>query len=206
MTRRTLEVASFAVSNAITLLFGRTRSIGKSGSRREPAPIRAAMSSRVKRLPDGRNTLSILGRGRRAPKSPPTASNWTFLPMPRNWRQSRFLNLMKYRRFSRQKEESNDVEADRRWFAGVNHLRDFLGCRRAIRVTRRAQLHLHRRSYHWPSPDADELCRRSAKDRATLCCGRLLLLERGHGPVSRVTRELLICRNLAGQGRAKPSI
>jgi len=33
---------------------------------------------------------------------------------------------MKYRRFSRQREQSDDVETNRYWFAGDNHLRHLL--------------------------------------------------------------------------------
>jgi hypothetical protein len=50
----------------------------------EPALILAAMSSQAKRLPDGRNTPSIFGHGKRAPKSLPTASNWKSPPVPSN--------------------------------------------------------------------------------------------------------------------------
>src|SRR5262249_7707496 len=61
-------------------------------------------------------------------------------------------------------------------FAGRNNMRHLLGNRRASRDSGRAQLRLHRRSYHRPSSDADELCRRRAQNRAPVCSRRLLLL------------------------------
>src|SRR6516164_9639139 len=72
--------------------------------------------------------------------------------------------------------EQNDHEAHQCWFAGDNYLGLLLGARRTLRDPGRAQLLLHRTSYNRPSPDADELCRRRAQDRATMCSGRLLLL------------------------------
>ena len=47
-----------------------------------PYPCRYVITA--KRLPDGRNTPSTFGHGKRAPKSLPTASNWKSPPVPSN--------------------------------------------------------------------------------------------------------------------------
>ena len=86
---------------------------------------------------------------------------------------------MKYRRFSRQREQSNDVETHRCWFAGDNHLRHLLAAWRAVRDPGRAERRLNCRGYRWAPADADELCRRRAENRTTLCSRRLLLLGLG---------------------------
>ena len=85
---------------------------------------------------------------------------------------------MKYRRFSRQREQSDDVETDRYW-SGDNHLRHLLGARRAVQDPGRAEHRLNCRGYRRPPADADELCRRRSENRTTLCSRRLLLLGLG---------------------------
>src|SRR6516225_5310676 len=160
-------------SSAITLRLGRKKSIGRSGSRKEPALTRAAMSSQARRLPGGRNTPSILGDGKPEPKSLPTVSNWTFPPVQRNWRRTRSPSSMIYPVFLRLKGESDHVKAHRCWSTGDHRLRYLLGTRRAIRDPGRAELRFHRTSCHRSPADPNERCRRSAQERAP----RLLLTD-----------------------------
>jgi hypothetical protein len=86
---------------------------------------------------------------------------------------------MKYRRFARQREQSDDVETHRCWFAGDNHLRHWLGAWRAVRDPGRAERRLNCRGYRRAPADANELCRRRSENRTTLCSRRLLLLGPG---------------------------
>jgi hypothetical protein len=84
---------------------------------------------------------------------------------------------MKYPPSSRAREQSEHAKAAHLcWSASDNRLCHLFGNRRAIGDFGRAQLCLHGRSYYRPSPYANELCRRRAQDRTTVCSGRLLLL------------------------------
>src|SRR5271167_1763156 len=98
---------------------------------------------------------------------------------------------MIYRLFSRQREQSDHAEAHRCWATGDHHLRNLLGTRRAIRGSRGPQLHFNRGGHYRPPANADELCRRRAKDRAPLCSRRLLLLGPGdRGGLSRLNATI----------------
>ena len=67
--RRTLEAASSAASNVTISLSEPTRWIGRFGSPREIAPIPVDMSSPARRLRGRRNTPSMSGTGKQAPRS-----------------------------------------------------------------------------------------------------------------------------------------
>src|SRR5262245_29491832 len=87
---------------------------------------------------------------------------------------------MKYQAILQLREENDDDKAHRNWFTGDNYLLYLFGSRRTIGDPRRKQFRHQRRSRRRPPSDADELCRRRAEERSTMCCGRLLL-----GPADR---------------------